>query len=210
MKKNNFLCIVMGLVVSSWASGFERFSSGDQAYLACETAVLYEEPTSFSTPVKILKFGASLRVKGLKNLFELPSTDFSSRKRLEDEENSNAEREERKPKPISPDLYTRAAWLQFDQGYAASSCFVTKSLFDDQTIAEVQKRVDSLASGKAKRNFSEDESGDMTAMRGAAGKAKGGKADYDTIDKLISSEQGSFELKAHEQFRQEGKLGEFK
>ncbi|MDF1746992.1 MAG: hypothetical protein P1V19_25095, partial [Gimesia sp.] len=64
-------------------------------------------------------------------------------------------------------------------------------------------------SGKAKRNFSEDESGDMTAMRGAAGKAKGGKADYETIDKLANAVKGTFNFDAHNQFRQQGSLGEY-
>ena len=50
----------------------------------------------------------------------------------------------------------------------------------------------------------------MTAMRGAAGKAKGGKADYEAMDALISAAQGSFDLGSHETFRRNGKLGEFK
>ena len=142
--------------------------------------------------------------------FELPSTDFSSKEFLERQEESDAESQDRDAEPIPPKRYTRAAWLHFDTGYGAASCFVTKDLIDSQTPEEAEKRINALSASKAKRNFSENESGDMTAMRGAAGKAKGGKADFKTMDALIVSAQGSFDLNAHKFFRREGNLGEFK
>jgi hypothetical protein len=196
-------------ISSQTVYGFERFDSGDTAHVACEGLVVYERPTTFARPVKSLQFGAKLKVAGLEGLFELPSTDYSSKKFLSQQEQSNAERENRRPKPIPPEKYTRAAWLKVDGGYAAASCLVTSDLIGSQTKEEVLKRVEKLAAGKAKRNFSEDESGDMTAMRGAAGKAKGGKADYETMDRLINAAQGSFDLGAHEEFRKNGRLGEF-
>ena len=70
--------------------------------------------------------------------------------------------------------------------------------------------LEKIASGKAKRNFSEEESGDMTAMRGAAGGAKGGPADYQTIDKFIKNSQGLINFDNIVEFRKIGKLGEFK
>ena len=198
------------LIYPSIALGFERFDSGDQAFAACEQVVLFEKPTSFSKPMRTIKFGTALKVKGLEKLFELPPTDFSSKAVLESDEEQTAEDEDRDPEPIPPKRYTRAAWLHFDTGYGAASCFVTKDLMDSQTPEEAEKRINALSASKAKRNFSENESGDMTAMRGAAGKAKGGKADYKTMDTLIVSAQGSFDLNAHKSFRREGNLGEFK
>ena len=200
--------LAIGLV-SQGVYGFERFDSGDTAHVACEGLVVYEKPTTFARPVKSLKFREKLTVAGLEGLFELPETDYSSRKFLEQQEQSNAEGEGRRPKPISPEKYTRAAWLKVEGGYVAASCLVTSDLIGSQTKEEVLDRVEKLAAGKAKRNFSEDESGDMTAMRGAAGKAKGGKADYETMDRLINAAQGSFDLGAHEEFRKSGRLGEF-
>lgn len=192
------------------ALSFERFDVGDSAYVACESVTIYDAPTAFSVPVSNLKFGVMQKVAGLEKMFELPDTDFSSKKALTRKEQDAAQSEERRPNPIAPEQYTRAAWLKFNNGYGAASCFVTKTLFESQKPEEAQKRVDALAAGKAKRNFSEDESGDMTAMRGAAGKAKGGKADYEAMDALISAAQGSFDLGSHETFRRNGKLGEFK
>ena len=78
----------------------------------------------------------------------------------------------------------------------------------DENIAK--EKVEKIASGKAKRNFSEEESGDMTAMRGAAGGAKGGPADYPTIDKFIKNSQGLINFDKIVEFRKIGKLGEFK
>ena len=194
---------------SQGVHGFERFDSGDTAHVACEGLVVYEKPTTFARPVKSLKFGEKLKVAGLEGLFELPSTDYSSRKFLEQQEQADAENAGRRPKPVPPEKYTRAAWLKVEGGFVAASCLVTSDLIGSQTKEEVLERVEKLAAGKAKRNFSEDESGDMTAMRGAAGKAKGGKADYETMDRLINAAQGSFDLGAHEEFRKSGRLGEF-
>ena len=198
------------LVVSSFSAlAFERINEGDTVYVACKSLIVYEKPTAFSTMVRSYKFGDKLNVKGLKQLFPLPATDFSSKEFLEKREKEDAAREERRPQSIPEEKYMRAAWLQLKDGYGAASCLVQQDLFSSQTEEEVLKRVEALASGKAKRNFSEDESGDMTAMRGAAGKAKGGKADYETIDKLANVVKGTFNLDAHNQFRQQGSLGEY-
>ena len=198
------------LVFSSFQTiAFERINQGDTVYVACESLRVYEKPTAFSKVVRSYKFGDKLSVKGLEQLFPLPATDFSSREFLEKREEEDAAREERRPQPIPEEKYMRAAWLQLMDGYGAASCLVRQELFSSQTEEEVLKRVEALASGKAKRNFSEDESGDMTAMRGAAGKAKGGKADYETIDKLANAIQGTFDIDAHNIFRQQGSLGEY-
>ena len=87
---------------------------------------------------------------------------------------------------------------------------VSKGNLDGQNEKTAQEKVDKIASGKAKRNFSEDESGDMTAMRGAAGKAKGGPADYKTIDNFITNSQGKIDFIKIMDFRKSGRLGEFK
>ena len=113
-------------------------------------------------------------------------------------------------KAIPEEKFMRAAWLQFDEGYVPASCAASESLFKTQTEREVAKRVESLNLDGTNKNFSEDESGDMTAMRGAAGRTKGGKADYDMIDALIRSNQGITSVRALEEFRREGMLGEYK
>ena len=87
---------------------------------------------------------------------------------------------------------------------------LSKRNFDGQDEKIAKEKVEKIASGKAKRNFSEEESGDMTAMRGAAGGAKGGPADYQTIDKFIKNSQGLINFDNIVEFRKIGKLGEFK
>ena len=158
--------------------------------------------------MKSLKFGAKVKVAGLRVCLSCPllttrHESFGAAGAVQRRERGST------PEADSSEKYTRAAWLKVEGGYAAASCLVTSDLIGSQTKEEVLERVEKLAAGKAKRNFSEDESGDMTAMRGAAGKAKGGKADYQTMDRLINAAQGTFDLGAHEEFRKSGRLGEF-
>ena len=191
-------------------SAFERINIGDEVYVACESVAAYSVPSVYSSARKELRFGSSFTVTGLKHMFALPSTDFSSRKNLEKLEMDDAKREGRRPEAIPEEKFMRAAWLHFVGGYVPASCAASKSLFETQTEREVTKRIESLNLDGTNKNFSEDESGDMTAMRGATGRTKGGKADYDMIDALIRSNQGIASARALEEFRREGMLGEYK
>ena len=156
-------------------------------------------------------FGKQIKVQGLERQFELPDSDFSSKKSLTLKEESDASGADRDVQPIDPKEYTRAAWVKIgQQKYVSNSCLVSKGNLDGQDEKVASEKVEKIASGKAKRNFSEDESGDMTAMRGAAGKAKGGPADYAKIDKFINNSQGIIDFNNLIEFRKVGKLGEFK
>ena len=170
-----------------------------------------DKPTAFSNKVKTINFGKQLSVKGLERQFELPDSDFSSKKSLTLKEESDASGADRDAQPIDPKEYTRAAWVKIGEGqFVSNSCLVSKGNLDGQDEKVASEKVEKIASGKAKRNFSEDESGDMTAMRGAAGKAKGGPADYTKIDKFIDKSQGIIDFNNLIEFRKVGKLGEFK
>lgn len=199
-----------GIPYTGMVSAFEPIKIGDQVYVACERIAAYPRPSVYSSALIDLKFGASFTVTGLQHMFALPSTDFSSREHLEKLEMDDAKREGRRPKAIPEEKFMRAAWLQFRGGYVPASCAVTKSLFKTQTESEVTKRIESLNLVGTNKNFSEDESGDMTAMRGAAGRTRGGKADYEMIDSLIRSNQRIISSQALEEFRREGMLGEYK
>ena len=50
----------------------------------------------------------------------------------------------------------------------------------------------------------------MRAMRGAAGGATGGKANFNLIDILITGSQGKVSVESLTEFRRSGRLGEFK
>ena len=203
--------IVFGFLYPYNVYAFEKLSVGSTMYNACKSLHVHEKPTAFSIKVKTITFGEQVKVKALERKFELPDSDFSSKKSLTLREETEASTAEREVKPIDPKEYTRAAWIKIDEGqYVSNSCLVSKANLDGQDEKVAAEKVEKIASGKAKRNFSEEESGDMTAMRGAAGKAKGGPADYATIDKFIKDSQGIVNFENLEKFRKIGKLGEFK
>ena len=208
---NQFFLIVFGLFCSIKVFAFEKVSVGSTMYNACKNLHVHEKPTAFSNKVKTITFGKQLKVKGLEREFELPDSDFSSKKSLTLKEESDASGADRDAQPIDPKEYTRAAWVKIGEGqFVSNSCLVSKGNLDGQDEKVATEKVEKIASGKAKRNFSEDESGDMTAMRGAAGKAKGGPADYAKIDKFINNSQGIINFNNIIEFRKAGKLGEFK
>ena len=203
--------IVFGLFCSIKVFAFEKVSVGSTMYNACKNLHVHEKPTAFSNKVKTITFGKQLKVNGLEREFELPDSDFSSKKSLTLKEESDASGADRDAQPIDPKEYTRSAWVKIGEGqFVSNSCLVSKGNLDGQDEKVATEKVEKIASGKAKRNFSEDESGDMTAMRGAAGKAKGGPADYAKIDKFINNSQGIIDFNNLIEFRKVGKLGEFK
>lgn len=205
------LLLSLSFVMStSVAVGFERLNAGDTVFVACKNIFVHKKPSVFSAKIKTLKFGDRLNVIGLTKLFTLPASDASSKETLEREEEDDAEQEDREIRPVSAELYTRASWLQFTNGYSPASCFVTKQLMKTQTIEKVKQKVNALSAKQAKRNFSEDEKGDMTAMRGVAGKAKGAQADYVKVDELIGENQQKLDSGIFQAFRRNGRLGEFK
>lgn len=205
------LLLSLSFVMStSVAVGFERLNAGDTVFVACKNIFVHKKPSVFSAKIKTLKFGDRLNVIGLTKLFTLPASDASSKETLEREEEDEAEQEDREIRPVSAELYTRASWLQFTNGYSPASCFVTKQLMKTQTIEKVKQKVNALSAKQAKRNFSEDEKGDMTAMRGVAGKAKGAQADYVKVDELIKENQQKLDSGIFQAFRRNGRLGEFK
>lgn len=205
------LLLSLSFVMStSVAVGFERLNAGDTVFVACKNIFVHKKPSVFSAKIKTLKFGDRLNVIGLTKLFTLPASDASSKETLEREEEDDAEQEDREIRPVSAELYTRASWLQFTNGYSPASCFVTKQLMKTQTIEKVKQKVNALSAKQAKRNFSEDEKGDMTAMRGVAGKAKGAQADYVKVDELIKENQQKLDSGIFQAFRRNGRLGEFR
>ncbi len=208
MKNILFFFIIL---ISFNVYAFEKVSVGSIMYNACKNLYVHEKPTAFSKKISTIKFGQQIKVQGLERKFELPDSDFSSKKSLTLKEESAASSEDRDKNPIDPEDYTRAAWIKINvKQFVSNSCLVSKRNFDGQDEKIAKEKVEKIASGKAKRNFSEEESGDMTAMRGAAGGAKGGPADYQTIDKFIKNSQGLINFDNILEFRKIGKLGEFK
>ena len=201
---------VLAFSASSMAVAIERLAVGDSVRVACETAPVYATPSAFGLPGSGIAFGETVRISSLAGPFELPDSDFSSKKKLEQQAQSMAG--EGTPRKVEVQEYTRHSWADVGSSqFVPTSCLVSEKNFGDQTIERAEEKVADLASGKAKRNFSEDEDeGDLRAVRGAAGGAKGGAADYDKVDRLIVQAQGIYDPSSLSAFRKAGGLGEYK
>lgn len=192
------------------AVAFEKLKKGQTAFIACKTVNVHTNPSALSSVKAILRFGDKVTVRKLANIFELPDSDYQSLVKLK-EANARARKQGKTPSAIQKTDHTRAAWIEIGtQRFLPASCLVGKKLFDEQTLKKAEEKVVAVITKKAKRNFSEEEDGDLRAMRGAAGKAVGGKADFATIDKLISNSQGRIDPDVQKAFREAGRLGEFK
>jgi len=202
---------IMTLVISlPMAGAFEKLTVGQKAHIACKTTPVYSAPTVFSPMTGSKTFGDIVKITKIAAIFTLPESDYQSRKKLE-QANARARKQGLTPKPITKADFTRPAWAKIGtKKYVPTSCLVGAALFKDQVIEIAEKKVAAVVTTKAKRNFSEDEDGDLRAMRGAAGKAVGGKANFAAIDQLISNAQGRINPATERAFRQSGHLGEYK
>ena len=209
MLKLNLAFLSVIICLAGPAKAFEKLAIGQTVFVACKNINLMKEASSFSPVLSSLTFGDQVTVLELKGEFELPDSDFSSKVKLEAQLQMAAGDGE--PAAVQAEDYTRAAWVKIKQGqFVSAACLVSEENFSEQTMEKAEKKVAQLSSGTAKRNFSEEEDGDMRAMRGAAGKAKGGTADFLKIDSLITENQGLTNLSTLKDFRKSGRLGEFK
>jgi len=204
-----FGLIALGIGTSQEAYAIEQLSAGDRVRVACTSAPVYSAPSAFGMPGGSIEFGKTVTISALEGAFELPDSDFQSKKQLELQSES---REGEEPPKVEVERYTRYSWAEIGSSrFIPTSCLVSEKNFGDQTIKRAEEKVRELASAKAKRNFSENEDeGDLRAVRGAAGGAKGGAADYATIVRLIEHAQGVYDQSTLMVFRQAGGLGEYK
>jgi len=192
------------------AAAFEKLIKGQSAFIACKTVTVHSNPSALSPITANLGFGDTVKIMAFAEVFALPDSDYQSRTKLE-QANARARKQGKTPPAITKNDYTRPAWVQIgSKQYLPATCLVGDALFKEQTLEAAEEKVAAVITKKARRNFSEEEDGDLRAMRGAAGKAVGGKADFATIDKLIKTAQGQLDPAAQKAFREAGRLGEFK
>ena len=188
-----------GLVVE--ANAFEKIAVGERFIVACESAAIHNSPSAFSKGAGNVNFGDQISVTELAEGFELPDSDYSSEYVLS----------ENYFKEVEPEEYTRYAWVGIGDGrFISNSCLVRGENFKNETFEKAEEKVKKIASGKGKKGFSQEEDGDLKAMKGAAGAAKGGRANFPKIDELIEQSQGATGRAELKLFRENGKLGEFK
>ena len=168
--------------------------SGAPVYNACRLLPVHQAPSGLSRADRVLKFGASVRVLELAGYFKPVAV-------------GEADAAQDDSKKI-------AAWVKMEsgnvKGFVSTRCLVTKKLLERQNPATSKKKARSQDVASAKRGFSEEEEDvDMSAMRGAAGSAKGGKANHAKIDRILLRYRAGNPHKSLMTFRSRGKLGEF-
>lgn len=101
-------------------------------------------------------------------------------------------------------------WLRVStvkgEGYVPENATVTDAQFNKQASGAPQIG-DTRAAGKG---FSESEDPDLAAVKGAGGGASAGNADFSQLDKVVAAQPIEDEQAKNRDFRQTGKLGEYK
>ena len=187
----------------------EQFYEGNTVFNACHSLPVLDKPHATARVVGQLAFGDSVRVLRLEGLYEVPDSDPDSKKR-QIKRNSGAGKEDEAAIELNERKYTRVSWAALEGNrFASAACLVKEDRFLKQDPAQAEAKVLGVFS-VAKRGFSEEEEGDMTVMKGAAGKAKMGRADYMAMDGFLKSLSSLNTRSGLEGFQQQGKLGLYK
>ncbi len=172
--------LVAVLIVGLLGAG--KVKVGDEAFVACKLLPVHQEASAYSPKVAQLNFGQKANILGALNV-------------------TSGGKEE-------------AAWYKVDvngqQGFVPARCLVSASMLQRQdpnmALAKAQNKPNEVAG----KGFSETEDYDLTAMRGVAGSAKSGSANYAAIDSILNGPAQYEPFSAYEPFRHGGGLVEFK
>ena len=189
-----------------WPINAEQFYVGNTVYNVCMRLPVLEAPDRDAAMIGVMRYGDSAHVASVHGRYELPDSDPSSeasqRARLPDRNEDDL---------LLETLFRRVSWAGLTgKGYASASCLVKQELFPKQQPGLAQEKVATLNSGAGKRGFSEEEEGDLVAMRGAAGKAKRVVPNQTSADGYLEAYFAQYELQDNTEFRRQGGLAEFK
>ena len=188
----------------------EKLETGQDVFVACTEVQAHEAMSKFSPILRELDFGQRIKIIELLGKFYLPDSDWSSKQKLQEAYNRSV-KQNLEAKQVSESDYSRHTWAKIQDGsFVPTSCLVGEKLFSEQTEDLAEKKVANIITMKAKRNFSDDEQGDMRAMRGAAGKAVGGSANFKMLNLIIEDNFNRVDSVTSREFRKSGHLGEFK
>ena len=188
----------------------EKLETGQDVFVACTDVHAHETMSKFSPILRKLDFGQRIKIIELLGKFYLPGSDYSSKQKLQEAYN-RAVKQNLEAKAVTEADYYRHTWAKIQDGsFVPTSCLVGEKLFSEQTEDLAEKKVANIITMKAKRNFSDDEQGDMRAMRGAAGKAVGGSANFEMLNLIIEDNFNRVDSVTSREFRKSGHLGEFK
>lgn len=198
------LSFAVAFIVCGNVHAWEEYIVGRSVNVACQKLGVHDRPSGSARKLDMLGYGERVKVVSLEGQFELSATDPSSKVQLEIAKHKD-------DPPISKDAYTRASWVGIERGgYVAASCLMPDYLFEgaseDQLLKKEQEKVEKLQLSAAKKNFSEEESGDAVAMKGLAGGVAMGRPNYELIDQYIEKSQGIVSQEAIEEFKASGSL----
>jgi hypothetical protein len=173
---------------------------------ACKVLPLHSGLSGYSSPKALIGFGTPIKVNSFEKFVKILivqeecDSDYSEDCPLESEK--------------TPEYEEIPTWANIDVlgqgGYVPLRCLVTKDVFTRQAPASALKKATVAELKGGSRGFSEEEDGDLVAMRGAGGKAKGGKANYEKLDKVLKQAPEYNPQPVLLEFRKTGMLGEFK
>tara|TARA_A100001015_G_C14871365_1_gene664527 strand:- start:101 stop:757 length:657 start_codon:yes stop_codon:yes gene_type:complete len=215
-KKFRYKCLLIFVfamcqfIFKNQVLAIENLKTGQDVFVACTDVHAHETMSKFSPISRTLDFGQKIKLIELLGKFYLPDSDYSSKQKLQEAHN-RAVKQNLEAKEVSEADYSRHTWAKIqDESFVPTSCLVGEKLFLEQTVDLAEKKVANIITMKAKRNFSDDEKGDMRAMRGAAGKALGGSANFEMLDLIIEDSYNRLNNISLKEFRKSGHLGEFK
>ena len=178
--------------------------------MACKYLPLHAEVSGFSQPTALVGFGTPVQVTSFEKFIKVLII------QPDDEADSSADgTDDGMFHPEKPPEYEEIpTWANIEvkgqTGYVPIRCLVTKEVFKRQAPESALKKATVADLKGGSRGFSEEEEGDLVAMRGAGGEAKGGKANYERLDKLLKKAPEYNPQPVLEEFRRSGQLGEFK
>ena len=178
--------------------------------MACKHLPLHSEVSGYSQPTALIGFGTPVQVTSFEKFIKVLIV------QSDDEADDIADgTDDGMFHPEKPPEYEEIpTWANIEvkgqTGYVPIRCLVTKEVFKRQAPESALKKATVADLKGGSRGFSEEEEGDLVAMRGAGGAAKGGKANYERLDKLLKKAPEYNPQPVLEEFRRSGQLGEFK
>ena len=205
-----FTVLILIIFISSVTANAE--TEREKALInACKVLPLHSEFSGYSSPKALIGFGTPIQVtsfeKYIKVLIVQEPCD-EDEQTCDDEEDGVVKTEK------APEYEEIPTWANIEvsdkSGFVPLRCLVTKDVFKRQAPAAALKKATVAELKGGSRGFSEEEDGDLVAMRGAGGKVKGGKANYERLDKILKQAPEYNPQPVLLEFRKTGLLGEFK
>ena len=147
---------------------------------------VHESPSGFSNVEFVADFGTPVKIVGSVNMVKKAGA------------TAKGEQE--------PDWYKVEAGGK--EGYAPARCVVSGQVLQRQDPTRALQKAQG-APQVAGKGFSQTEEGDLNALKGMAGSAGSGSANYAAIDAILKAPAQYDPKNAYQDFRQEGRLAEF-